>query len=89
VGLIFSRKLYDDLPYDIQQAVLKAGQASVLAERQAMNTMTESAFAELEMKGIQFNEVNRSAFLKKVMDVYTNNADRVGGMQMIEEVSKQ
>ena len=31
VGLVFSRKLYDDLPADIQQAVLKAGEASVRA----------------------------------------------------------
>jgi tripartite ATP-independent transporter DctP family solute receptor len=89
VGLVFSRKLFDDLPPDIQQAVLKAGEASVRAEREAMASMTEAAFAELQERGIQFNEVDRDAFLDLVQEVYTNNASRVGGMSMIEEVAHQ
>jgi TRAP-type C4-dicarboxylate transport system substrate-binding protein len=89
VGLIFSRKLYDDLPGEIQQAVLKAGHASVAAEREAMATMTAEAFAELEKRGIEFNEVERGTFLERVQEVYSKNADRVGGMQVIEEVAKQ
>jgi tripartite ATP-independent transporter DctP family solute receptor len=89
VGLIFSRKLFDDLPPDIQQAVLKAGEASVLAEREAMARMTEEAHEELMALGIQFNEVDRDAFLERVQEVYEKNADRVGGMSMIEEVARQ
>ena len=89
VGLIFSRKLYDRLPPDIQQAVLSAGEASVIAEREAMAAMTDSALAELQEIGIQFNQVDRALFLERVRDVYTNNADRVGGMRVIEEVSAQ
>jgi len=89
VGLIFSRKLFDDLPPDIQQAVLMAGEASVLAEREAMARMTEEAHDELKARGIEFNEVERDAFLELVREVYENNADRVGGMAMIEEVSRQ
>jgi tripartite ATP-independent transporter DctP family solute receptor len=89
VGLVFSRKLYDKLPADIQQAVLKAGEASVRAEREAMARMTEEAHQELMARGIQFNDVDRDAFLEAVQEVYANNADRVGGMPMIEEVSNQ
>ena len=89
VGLIFSRKLFDDLPPDIQQAVLKAGEVSVLAEREAMARMTEEAHEELMARGIQFNEVDRDAFLERVQEVYENNADRVGGMSVIEEVARQ
>jgi tripartite ATP-independent transporter DctP family solute receptor len=89
VGLVFSRKLFDSLPVDIQEAVLKAGEASTRAERAAMATMTDSAFAELQEEGIQFNEVDREAFLEKVQEVYTNNAARVGGFQVIEEVGEQ
>ena len=89
VGLVFSRKMYDDLPADIQQAVLKAGEASVRAEREAMAEMTESALVELQERGIEFNEVDRDAFLEMVQEVYTNNADRVGGIAMIEEVAEQ
>jgi TRAP-type C4-dicarboxylate transport system substrate-binding protein len=89
VGLVFSKKLYDKLPADIQEAVLKAGEASVRAEREAMATMTEDALVELQKKGIQFNEVDRDAFLELVQEVYTNNAARVGGMQVVEEVLRQ
>ena len=51
--------------------------------------MTEAAFAELQERGIQFNEVDRDAFLDLVQEVYTNNASRVGGMSVIEEVAHQ
>jgi len=89
VGLIFSRKLYERLSPEVQEAVLKAGAASVIAERESMAAMTEAAFAELLKRGIEFNEVDRAPFLEKVEKVYTDNAARVGGVQVIEEVSKQ
>ena len=89
VGLIFSRKLFDRLPPDIQEAVLEAGRASVVAERQAMAEMTESARAELVARGIEFNDVERERFLEKVQGVYERNAERVGGMEAIREVESQ
>jgi len=88
VGVIFSRKLYDRLPEDVQQAVLVAGQASVVAERAAMAEMTEVAFTELIAQGIEFNEVDRDRFLEKVQGVYRDNAERVGGMDAIREVQE-
>jgi len=66
-----------------------AGEASVVAEREAMAAMTASALTELQEIGIEFNEVDRAPFLARVREVYTNNADRVGGMRVIEEVSAQ
>ena len=89
VGLVFSRKLYDRLSPEMQQAVWKAGAASVVAEREAMASMTEAAFTELQTRGIEFNEVDRAPFLEMVKGVYTENADRVGGMEVIEEVAAQ
>ena len=38
---------------EMQQAVLKAGAASVAAEREAMASMTEAAFTELQTRGIR------------------------------------
>lgn len=86
VGLIFSKKLYERLPPEVQQAVLLAGRASVAAERQAMAEMTQTAFRELVERGIEFNEVDREMFLDRVQKVYENNAERVGGMEVIREV---
>jgi len=86
VGLIFSRKIYDRLPPDVQAAVLKAGRASVAAERGAMNLLSASAWDELKARGIEFIEVERDLFREKAKSVYENNANRVGGMALIEKV---
>ena len=86
VGLIFSRKTFDRMPANVQKAILLAGEASVMAEREAMREMTEEAFGELVERGLEFNEVDRALFLEKVQEVYENNAARVGGMEVVREV---
>ena len=89
LALIFSKKVYNKLPPDVQASVLKAGQASVSAEREAMDALTESALAELKELGLEFYEVDKSLFREKVEQVYRNNAAKVGGMAIIEQVIKQ
>ena len=89
IALIFSKKMYDKLPPDIQDAVLKAGRASVVAEREAMDVLTASALAELKKLGLEFYEVDKTLFREKVEQVYRKNAAKVGGMAKIEEVIKQ
>jgi len=85
-ALIFSRKIYDRLPPDVQAAVLKAGRASVAAEREAIDILSASALEELKTRGLQFIEVERGLFREKVRAVYENNADKVGGLALIEKV---
>jgi len=89
IALVFSKKIYDRLPPHIQKAVLKAGEASVASERAAMKTLTESALLELKKKGLKFYEVDKSIFRKKVESVYRKNANRVGGMERIEQILDQ
>jgi TRAP-type C4-dicarboxylate transport system substrate-binding protein len=89
IALIFSKKMFDKLPQDIQAAVLKAGQASVVAEREAMDVQTASALIELKELGLEFYEVDKNLFREKVEQVYRKNAAKVGGMAKIEEVIKQ
>ena len=89
IALIFSKKVYDKLPPSVQAAVLKAGQASVSAEREAMDALTDSALAELKELGLEFYEVDKSLFRDKVEQVYRKNAAKVGGMAIIEQVIKQ
>lgn len=86
IALIFSKKVYDKLPLDVQDAVLKAGKASVSVEREAMDALTESALAELKALGIEFYEVDKAPFREKLERVYRNNADKVGGMALIEQI---
>jgi tripartite ATP-independent transporter DctP family solute receptor len=90
VGLIFSKKVYNSLPPHIQTAVLKAGAASVAVEREAMEVETEKALTRLKELGtLKFYDVDRSLFQEMVRDVYTNNAPRLGGMKVIQQVIDQ
>ena len=89
IGLIFSRKQFDDLPPHIQDVVLKAGRESVIAEREEMEAMTNAALIELKKKGLKFYEVDKKPFQEKVTSVYRNNAEKVGGIKLIEEVGRQ
>jgi tripartite ATP-independent transporter DctP family solute receptor len=86
IALIFSKKIYNKLPPDVQDAVLKAGKASVSAEREAMDALTESALAELKALGIEFYEVDKAPFREKLERVYRNNSEKVGGMALIEQI---
>ncbi len=85
-GLIFSRKRFDELSPETQEAVLLAGREATLAERAAMESMTNDALAELEELGLKFYEVDRGLFQEKVRSVYENNAEKIGGIQFIEEI---
>ncbi len=89
IGLIFSRKQFDNLPPDIQEVVLRAGRESVDAEREQMETLTNAALIELKEKGLEFYEVDKKPFQEKVTGVYEKNAEKVGGMKIIEEVGRQ
>ena len=89
VALIFSRKLYDELPPDVQAAVVEAGRASTQVQRETMASMTAAALEELQKLGLEFNEVDRSLFEDEVRQVYLDNAGRVGGLEAIEEVARQ
>ena len=88
-GLICSKKVYDKLTANYKIALLKAGQASVQTQRDAMEIMTGDALAELKKKGLKFYSVDVAPFQSKVGAVYRKNAEKVGGMNVIELVSKQ
>lgn len=88
-GLICGQKAFDKLPEDIQVAVRTAGAEATKAERNAMRDMTEDALAQLKEKGIKFHNVDVELFRAKVKSVYTKNANKVGGMKLIEAVTAQ
>ena len=76
---------------DIQQAVLKAGRESTIAQRAEMELVTANALEELKNKDdpVKFYEVDKGPFKDRIKSVYENNAERVGGMDVIEEVGRQ
>lgn len=88
-GLICSNKAMSKLPEDIQAKVRAAAEAATTAERAAMATMTDEALQALKAKGLEFHDVDLGPFRDKVGSVYAKNADKVGGMALIEEIAKQ
>jgi TRAP-type C4-dicarboxylate transport system substrate-binding protein len=89
VALIFSKKQFDKLPPALQAAVRRAGQESVQAQRRAMEEKNQHALTELKEKGLVFNAVDKAPFQKIAADVYQRNADKVGGIQVIERLISQ
>lgn len=88
-ALIFSRKVYDTLPTDVQTAIFAAGRAATAHEREVINVKTAEALEYLKGQGIEFFEVDKGPFQEAVKSVYEKNAERVGGMAAIEQVGQQ
>ena len=86
VALIFSKKQFKKLPEDVQMALLKAGQESIKTQRNAMESKTREALIELQKKGLVFNTVDKKIFREKAQIVYAKNAERVGGMSLIDQI---
>ena len=88
-ALIMSKKVYDDLPVQVQAAVWEAAAESVRAQRAAYTEKDAAAQAELKDLGLVFDTVDTSMFQDTLKDVYAKYADRVGGVALIEQVNRQ
>ena len=89
VALIFSKKQFNKLPPEYREIVIRAGKAAIQAERDEMETMTRDALVELEKLGLEFHEVDKDPFREKVQSVYSKYSDKVGGLEVIDEVGRQ
>jgi TRAP-type transport system periplasmic protein len=89
VALIFSKKQYNKLPPEYREIVIRAGKAAIQAERDEMESMTRDALVELEKLGLEFHEVDKDPFREKVQSVYNKYSDKVGGLEIIDEVGRQ
>ncbi len=89
VALLFSKKQYDNLPPDIQELVVEAGKKSERIQREAMAQKTEESLIALKELGLSFNEVNKRPFQDIARKVYMKNAERVGGMELVQQILNQ
>jgi TRAP-type C4-dicarboxylate transport system substrate-binding protein len=86
--LVFSRRKYQELPEAVQAALRKAGRASTVAQRNAMEESNRMARIELEKRGLVFNEVDAQAF-RRVVDegkVHQRHAARLGGAEILQDI---
>jgi tripartite ATP-independent transporter DctP family solute receptor len=87
--LIMSKKQYDKFPPAIQTAIWEAAEAAKIAERKALEDMTNTLQSQLEEKGLKFINVDQKPFIDGVEGVYQKNAEKVGGMELINMVQNQ
>ncbi len=88
-ALICSNKSLSGLPVVLEAKVRAAADAATQAQRAAMDKMAGEALAQLKEKGLEFNDVDLDSFRNSVGSVYSKNAERVGGMEMIDLVASQ
>jgi len=89
VALLYSKKQYDLLSPEVQKVVRRAGKNSEKIQREAMELKTRESLIELEKLGLIFNKVDKRPFQTLAWEVYQNNAEKVGGMALIENILNQ
>lgn len=79
IGLVVSKRWFDKLPKDLQQAVVEAGKIATAEQRKAVGQNTQAIIDSLKAKGMQVNQVaNPGAFRTAVQPMYEKARDKVG-----------
>ena len=87
--LLISKKVYDDLPVAVQAVVWEAAAESVRAEREAYTIKDRMAQEKLKDLGLIFDTVDTTKFQATLKGVYAKYADKIGGVELIEQVNRQ
>ena len=79
IHLLMSKRNFDRLPEDVQQAVLDAGEAAIKAQRIAVAEGERDVIAALTEAGMEINDIeNVGAFRAEVTSVYERFEDSIG-----------
>ena len=76
--IVMSKKLYDELPADVQTVFTAAAQEAAEYERQMNADSEESQMEELVANGMEIVTPDVKAFKAKITDVYTKYGDKFG-----------
>ncbi len=84
--IVISKKWYDGLPKEIQEAIYKIPPEMYKHEIEVRNKLLEEVFKAMEEKGVKTNKVDQEPFHKTVRVVYDKHASAVGGKDVIDKV---
>ena len=74
-----SERSFENLPEDVQQAVMEAGEAAIAKQREAVAAAEADVVAALNEKGMEINEIEDvGAFRAKVGPVYERFEATIG-----------
>jgi TRAP-type C4-dicarboxylate transport system substrate-binding protein len=79
IHLLMSERSFENLPEDVQQAVMQAGAAAIAKQRETVAAAEADVVAALKEKGMKINEIDDvGAFRAKVGPVYERFAPTIG-----------
>lgn len=86
--LVMSKVIYDNLPTDVQEALMEAGKEAGEYERQLAAEAEEQYLAEIAETGMIITEPDLEAFREAVKPVYEKYADEFGDrLTRLQELS--
>ncbi|WP_119166115.1 DctP family TRAP transporter solute-binding subunit [Algihabitans albus] len=88
LGVLISKKTYDDLSEAQQEAVREAAAMAIAAQREQNAVNMEELLSELRAQGMEVNQISdASAFRSKVTGVYDMFRDKIGAELMDEALA--
>ena len=88
-ALLMSKDAYDGLSFSQQTAVWEAAEDAIKAERASYSGKDQAAEKELRKLGVEFSDVDASIFQDALKDVYTKYGEKLGGVELIEQIARQ
>jgi tripartite ATP-independent transporter DctP family solute receptor len=84
--VVMSRSFYETLSIDDRAVIGRAARAMIVRQRAWYRAEADSALARLREVGVKISTPDREPFRAAARSVYEEWADRVGGMDMIDEI---
>ncbi|WP_374446713.1 TRAP transporter substrate-binding protein [Stella sp.] len=79
IALLVSKRSFDKLPKDVQEAVRKAGAEATVEQRRIVGAQSQKIIADLGQKGMQVNKIgNPAQFRQSVKPVYEKFRPSIG-----------
>jgi TRAP-type C4-dicarboxylate transport system substrate-binding protein len=84
--VVMSRAFYEDLPPGDRAVVDRAARSMILQQRSDYRAEADSVLRTLQEEGVRITYPDRGPFRAAARGVYRDWAQRVGGMEKIEEI---
>lgn len=84
LAVIASRKTWDKLPANAQEAITAAAEEAKLVSRQETQKLEQTALDKLKAAGMQVNTPDLTAFQQAVQPVYSKVSDKIGAATIKE-----
>ena len=87
--LVMSLSKWNEMPEDIQNAIIEAGKESLEFQKKAWAEYEEATMKQLEAEGVKINTVDKEAFAKVVAPLIEEVKPQFGGLiEKIQEAQK-